>query len=117
MPALHVYTVHPPSVILIGLVRRRTCFTALSPSRVSMVIAYLQLSRIEGIRSPDFVTHVYPQLLKRAISWQHHAATAPEALRRRGFATCCRMLLVHGATYRDRTGDTWNHNPVLYRLS
>ena len=22
-----------------------------------------------------------------------------------------------GATYRDRTGDTWNHNPVLYRLS
>ncbi len=22
-----------------------------------------------------------------------------------------------GAIYRDRTGDTWNHNPVLYQLS
>ncbi len=22
-----------------------------------------------------------------------------------------------GATYRDRTGDTWSHNPVLYQLS
>ncbi len=23
----------------------------------------------------------------------------------------------HGATYRDRTGDNWSHNPVLYQLS
>lgn len=27
------------------------------------------------------------------------------------------FILKLGATYRDRTGDTWNHNPVLYRLS
>ncbi|MCK9987479.1 MAG: hypothetical protein AzoDbin1_03951 [Azoarcus sp.] len=26
-------------------------------------------------------------------------------------------LFDFGATYRDRTGDNWSHNPVLYQLS